>query len=191
MTHYELEVRNLEYYIKKGDLEDNDHEDNIWFTRKSEYLLREFDIVKIKKNNKIILKISYFNKCIGEMKGFHIIQYDESNKILSEYVYDDLYFSKEDKIKFNIRTDELRIHSITKYGRIGGGLTQSFFDCNIENSTIDFHSNIDNEKNKITINIDDIEYDTEIKYTYVGENKHFKDKEVESYYNYCCQGHDD
>jgi hypothetical protein len=186
MMHYELEVQNLEYYIKKGD-----YEDDVYFTKRSEYFIREFDIVKIKKNNKIILKISYFNKCVGDMKGFHIIQYDESNKILSEYVYDDLYFSEDDKIKLNIRTDELSIHSITKYGRIGGGLTQRFLDCNIENSTIDFYSNIDNEKNKITIKIDDIEYDTEIKYTYVGVNEQFKDKEVESYYNYCCQGQDD
>ena len=39
---------------------------------------------------------------------------------------------------------------------------------------------------KIILNINNEEYESEIKYTYIGRKKIFEDEEVESYYNYCC-----
>jgi hypothetical protein len=175
---YTLEVKNLEYNIKRQEIE-NEYE----FSRDAEYYVREIDIIKIKVNNKMILKISYINKCYGNKKGFYITEHDENNKILNERIFD-MYFSNDNTIKIIIRKNFLRI--ITPSESAETNILSS-----IDNSTIELNSDVSDEKNKIILNINNEEYESEIKYTYIGRKEIFKDEEVESYYNYCCNGQGD
>jgi hypothetical protein len=185
MTNRNFEIKGIEYYIKKCDIEDEDD-----FYRTSENYIKEIDILKIKMEDKIKLKVSYFNKCVGTKKGFHVTEYNEDDKVRSEYVFD-LYINNDDKIKIIIQNRTDTTFVMGPLLRIIGSSESSIFelhsDIDFENSTIKFGDDVSDEKNKVILNINEEEYESEIKYVYKRNmNDIFEDEEIESYYNYCC-----
>jgi hypothetical protein len=183
MTIYEFEIKDLEYYIKKCDTEDDYN-----FQRRSENYIKEIDILKIKNDNKTVLKISYFNKCNGNKNGFYITEYNDDKKINGNV--NKLYFDNDCKIRILIKGNILRMFVITKYNDMSSSFEQNLF-VNVNNSIIKFGNEI--IENGVKFNINGKECESEIKYNYIGHIRSniFEDEEVESYYNYCCNGQGD
>ena len=176
----EFEIKELEYIIKKSDTEDDYN-----FHRRCENYIKEIDLLKVKNDNKTVLKMSYFNKCVGNKKGFYITEYNDDKKI-NESV-NELYFNNDCKIRILIKDKILRIFVMTEYNDIVSSLETNFV-INVSDSIIKFGNEI--IKNGVKFNINGEECESEIEYKYIGDisSNIFEDDEVESYYNYCCNG---
>lgn len=179
MSSCNISIKGLKQYIERGKIED-DYE----FSRSSENYIKEYDIVTLKANDEIKLKITYFNKCIGQKKGFHIVEYND-NKIIDDMVFD-MYIG-DGSVEIKLMNAQILIISCvseTHHTRL----------CqNLDNVIIEYGNDV-NEADAIDttlyekLNINDKEYISKINYEYINSKRlHiFEEDEVENYYEYCC-----
>jgi hypothetical protein len=157
----------------------------------SEHVL-EFDIIKIKIKGKVVFKLSYFNKIIGEKKGF--ILYEYKNERIEEHLIDSNLLSNSfsielysDKIGNVVRIDNSKLYCYNYKNT--SLLFSDIINYDIEYGCVNENNYEDEIDDKIILNINNNNYKTQIKCIY--KNFEIEDEEVEPYYNYCCNGQGD